>query len=314
MSHVVDFHTHTFHSDGKGLPADLVAAAKQTNPAVTQLGISDHNTFSGAESFLAACDQSDIEGFILSEVGGCHDKLPSAGEIHFLLCFGGKWTDDVARRCDMFTPYFNKLFETDTKNIYIFLEAAATLGVYISIREVVQRAVEFYHDLPEPRDPAIIGSPAFRDVRKILASRGLNKPGPRVVGRTEYERQVWAKTGVKPLPTPNISEAYDICHKAKPAVILAHPMHIGLTPQELRPFIEEWKAEMGLVALEAHYAGQFYGEWKVLADEMGLLVSAGSDTHSLYDGVKGYGALPVVEPEEADIPALLEVLRAAGNS
>ena len=309
MPTVLDFHTHSYHStDGGITPQDLVAGAKANNPAIAAMALSDHNTYSGCQDFLAACKAHGVEGFVSAEVSGAHPDRPDI-EFHFLTMFGNAWTEDVSRRTAMFTPHFNALYKTDTENILLFLEAAGRLGHNIPLRSVVQKSVAFYHGLPDDRkNPAMIGPATFHRVREVLDDLKLIDHERRG-GKSEFEKDVWRKAGVKPAPTPNITDAYPIYGQARPAVILAHPMHYGLSVEQLRPFIEEWIREIGLIGLEAHYAGVLHAQWKALADELGLLVSAGSDRHNGYIAGDPTAGVPVVEDGQADMNALLEALR-----
>jgi len=72
----------------------------------------------------------------------------------------------------------------------------------------------------------------------------------------------------------------------------------GLDPAALKPLLIEWMNAINLFALELHYEGRIVSEYRPLADELGLLVSAGSDTHSMWKAPRREsppGALPVLD-------------------
>lgn len=311
MAYFVDFHTHSYHSvDATNLPADLVASARDNNPAITHMALSDHNTYSGCPAFLAACRQHGIEGFVSAEISTSHPDFPGM-EIHFLTGFGTQWTDAARRRISLFAPHFNAVDRVHAENVFRFIEAAQTLGIRLDYRQVVQRSVAFYHNLPEPRDPTMISPPDFYHVRKILREGDYGEKT--TSGRTDIEQRVWKQSGIKPAPTPSIAQLSPIYRQARPAVTLSHPMLYSKTPAEIRPYLREWQREMGLIAIEAHYKNVFYADWKALADELGLLVSPGSDRHHAYVAGDPAASVPVVGEDQADVPALLDMLRAAGG-
>ena len=320
MSYVLDLHIHSLYSDGRLMPAELPAAAKASNPAVSHLALSDHNRFSGCREFADACRAEGIEPFLSAEISGSHPDHPDI-EFHFLTTLGSRWTERVAGRAAEFDAYFNRLYQVDTENIFLFLNAAAGLGISIAYPEVVRKALELYENLPEPKSPELFAAPGFGHLRRVVKDRQLDvtklpfesrrpAPGCRLGDPTDFEKQVWRRGRVRPLPTPPITEAYAIFQKVKPTVVLAHPMTYATAPDELRPFIQEWQREIDLIGLEAHYRGRLHPEWKALADELGMLVAAGSDLHGTYGKEL---AVPVVEDEQADVPALLGALRAAGE-
>jgi len=310
MSYALDLHVHSYYSDGKCSPREMVASGKRANPRIAQMALSDHNTFAGVGEFLAACDEHEIEGFISAEISGSHPRFPHI-EFHFLVNLGTELTDEVARRMDLFTPWFNRLTETDHRNIFRFLAAAADQGTTIPYHEVVRKAGEFYVEDPANRPAKLIKPPTFNDLRRVIRERGLNSQSP--PGALGFEQEVWAKAGIEPDPTPPITEAYAIFGAAGAAVTLAHPMKHPPTPEEFRPLIEEWRREIGLIAIEAHYGGVFDPRYKALADELALLTSAGGDVHFPYDATRPNDGVPVIEHDQADIPKLLDALRAAGG-
>ena len=310
MPYVLDLHTHSHHSDGRLMPKDLVAGAQINNLAITHLALTDHGTFGGCEQFLDACHVRGVEGFVAAEIYGSHPSRPRI-EFHFLTFLGNRWNAATAARAERFVPYLNRQSLVETQNIFLFLEAATKLDVRISYAEVVRKAVEFYHDLEQPKSPALIGPVSFTHLRKVLRDRKLEVMTPS--GPSNFQQRVWRAGGVGPLPPLPIREANDIYALVRPATVLAHPMTYGVTVEQMRPLCEEWIDTLGLVALEAHYRGVFCPRWKQLADELGLYVSAGTDMHNSYTGAEPRFTVPVVNEDEADIPALLAALRSAGE-
>jgi len=309
MTYCLDLHSHSYFSDGTVSPIELAQSAKANREEISHLALSDHNTFAGCEQFVAACRRAGIEPLVSAEISGSHDDFPDI-EFHFLTCLGSDWNSSTAERAGMFEPYFNRLRAVDQQNIITFLDAAARMGNTIPYGAVAAGTL-----LPADSDgkgtASFLKPACFADVRKAIRKLGLNSAA--APGRVSFEQDVWAQAGIEPLPTPSITEAYPVFQHAKPATMLAHPMKYPLKPAELLPYVEEWIEKIGLVAVEAYYAGRFHPEWKKFADETGLLVSVGSDVHTQYDGAHAGTNLPTVKPDQADIPALLARLTQSGG-
>ena len=309
MTYCLDLHSHSYFSDGTVSPGELVRSAKGNSPDVSHLALSDHNTFAGCEEFVAACRQAGIKPLVSAEISGSHPDLPHV-EFHFLTCFGSDWDQDIAARAGMFGPYFDRLRAVDQQNILTFLDAAASGGNTIPYNTVAGGSLL-------PANAARQGAASFlrpvrfEDVRKAIRDLGLNSAAS--PGSVSFEQDVWTAARIEPLPTPPITEAYPIFQQTAPATTLAHPMKYPLRPVELRPYVEEWKQQIALVAVEAYYAGRLYPEWQQFAHQAGLLVSVGSDIHSQYDGAHAGRHLPRVSPDQADIPALLARLTQPGS-
>ena len=310
MAYVLDLHTHSHHSDGRLMPKDLVASAQHNNMAVTHMALTDHGTFGGCSEFIDACHVRGIEGFAAAEIYGSHREHPDI-EFHFLTFLGNRWDDCIAARAERFIPYLNRQSLIETQNIFLFLEAATKLDVRIPYSEVVRKAVEFYHDIEQPKSTVLIGPVSFAHLRMVLRDRKLEVMTPS--GPSDFQRKVWTASGVGPLPPLQIDEAYPIYEQTRPATVLAHPMTYGLTVEQIRPLCEEWKRTLGLVAIEAHYRGVLCPQWKQLADDLDLHISVGTDMHNSYTGAEPRFTVPVLAESEANIPALLTALRAAGE-
>jgi len=166
--------------------------------------------------------------------------------------------------------------------------------------------------MPEPKTLGIVQPTGFGHLRMLLRELGLETGAH--TAPASYERQTWQRAGLRPKPSPFITQAYGMFREARPVVTLAHPMLYAWTMEGALPLLQEWKQEINLAALEAHYGGNLSLEWKRAADDLGLLCSVGSDSHRAgYSGnhphTKAPLALPVVGDEIA-LDGLLELFRA----
>ena len=78
-----------------------------------------------------------------------------------------------------------------------------------------------------------------------------------------------------------LTEAIEAIKAARGVPVLAHPMSLYLSWGKLPETIAQFK-EQGLVGLEAWHSGARYGECirlQALAEELNLIVTAGSDFH-----------------------------------
>ncbi len=134
----------------------------------------------------------------------------------------------------------------------------------------------------------------------------------------DFERQLWNSGGPRPLPTPSVTECYKIMREVEPFLILAHPSIYGLSPAEMNPLLQEWKREIGLLGIEAHYMGNMHVEWRRLAEENGLIVTPGSDSHNGFRPhcldtsppaeANPRPSLPVIHDGQTDIHRLIDLL------
>ncbi len=63
---LLDFHFHSRHSDGSEEVADIIKEAKRRN--ITALALTDHNTDSGVDEFMAGCKNNEILGLEGTEI------------------------------------------------------------------------------------------------------------------------------------------------------------------------------------------------------------------------------------------------------
>ncbi len=276
LTEFIDLHTHSVFSDGILAPDTIVEEAIFSvgcASKIAALALSDHNSYAGCSIFMRTCEKMGVKGFVSAEISGSHPTRPDI-EFHFLAVLGSKWDKATEERGDKFSPWFNKLHHNDLSNAFMFLEGAAKLGVKISFNEIVAASQRY----SQRSSPPAYRIPCFADLRYLLRVRGIGTKDGGI--RNSFEREVWTALGKTPLPTPSITECYDIIREVKPCLILAHPSCYGLTPKEIEPLVLEWKREIGLCGIESHYMGRIASEWKSFAEDHGLIISCGSDSHS----------------------------------
>jgi hypothetical protein len=303
MKQHCDFHMHSSFSDGRGSPEELVEAALKDDPETRYLALTDHNGFYGCEQFLRACTANGIEGFAAGELACRHDSL-FAHAFHFIPVLGNQWTPEVATRTEAFIPIINAHHEYNIEETFRLLSALSKLGHHINFDEVREAQGIPYAEDRKPIWRNKHTQDAFEALLAVMEKKNIP------VGAREAHEQ----SGIEPAHYAPLENFYDLLRELACPWILAHPMRPtgSITVDELRPVLKEWvEADIGLMGMECYYEGIFYPEWKALADEFGLLGSAGSDTHCRYTSERMHVPAPGIE--EADIEALVEIFRKAGK-
>jgi 3',5'-nucleoside bisphosphate phosphatase len=244
---VIDLHSHTTHSDGDRSPAQLLAAAAAAG--VTVLAVTDHDTVSGIVECRTA---SEAVGVRL--VAGIELSCELHGrEVHVLGHFiderspavGRLATGMLAERRERMERMVERAREQGLSGVTFERVVAASGGENLGRPHLARVLVECGH--------ALTVKDAFE--------RYLKTRGPLWVDRRRLE----------------IPEALQLVHDAGGTASVAHPGANGVTRQELKAL-----AEAGLDAVEAWHPehppnqAEAFVRW---ADELGMLVTAGSDYH-----------------------------------
>lgn len=245
-----DLHLHTNFSDGTYTPEELTAQGKAHG--FRALALSDHDTVEGCARMAAACAAANIEFIPATELTAEFDGL----ELHLL-------------------GYF-----IDTRNAKLLVELARFQEVRQNrIREMVARIQELNVPLREQSvfEIANCRSPGRPHVARALVKAGLCKNLDEAFDR-------FLKKG-KPAWVPKFkmsaNQAIELIHHAGGLAVMAHP---GLNNcDDLIPAL----AENGLDGLECyhtkHASAQSY-HYQKMAEQLGLLVTGGSDCHGLSKG------------------------------
>jgi predicted metal-dependent phosphoesterase TrpH len=249
---VIDLHTHSTVSDGSDTPEEVVALA--ANAGVSALALTDHDRQDGIAAARKKASEVGIELIAGTEISCNH-----SGTMHMLVYFlepgEGPLQDELLRL----------QVARDNRNDEL-IARLADLGLPVTMEELEAEAGG--SGAGRPHVAAIL-------VRKGVASsvqdafdRWLAKGRPAYV---EKER-------LDPLP------AIALALQSGALPVLAHPLSLGLSPDELERTIGEL-ADAGLVGLESIY-GRYSREERaslaVMAAQAGLAITGGSDHHGTY--------------------------------
>jgi|FaiFalDrversion2_1042247.scaffolds.fasta_scaffold00373_4 predicted metal-dependent phosphoesterase TrpH len=258
----VDLHTHTTASDGLLDPRDLVHAARRAGVGV--LGVTDHDTVDGIPEALEAAQKLGVTVVPGVELSVEHGEE----ELHLLGYF-------VDYRAGWFRDLLEKLRASRVDRIREMVRRLERLGVSISLDEV-RRSGQ--------------GTVGRAHLARALVSAGFVRTPVEA-----FERYIGrGKPAWVPRKTLSLEEAIGAIREAGGLAILAHPGR-----SRALAHVAALKA-VGLDGIEVYYPDHTPYQVRqllALAQELGLLVTGGSDYHG--DGVSTGAPLgdPYVPPE-----------------
>jgi len=240
-----DLHVHTTASDGALSPEQMVERARRAG--LRALGITDHDTVDGIAGAIAAGGPAGVEVVPGVEINTGY----RSDEVHVL-----GYYPDLRDRC--FLRLLAELRESRHSRLGVMIEKLKSLGLAVS----QERILEIAGDAAPGRlhvAKALCEQNLARDVREAF-SKYLAVGAPAYVERAKLDP----------------AGAVEALLEAGAVPVLAHP---GLISS---PAIVPDLVERGLMGLEVYYPGHDPGTVVSLlrqAEEYGLLVTGGSDSH-----------------------------------
>ena len=251
MKGIIDLHTHSTASDGTLSPEELILEAERKG--LSALALTDHDTTGGLPRAAAKAQEVGLAFVPGVEISV---KFEGPGHCH-LLGYFIDYEDQGLKQV------LEKLHEARKNRNLLMVQKLQELGVPISLEELEAMA-----------RGGEIGRP---HMAKILVKKGVVKDFDEA-----FERFLGkGKPAYVPKARLSPEEAISAINKAGGITSLAHPIYLGLSPEETRAYVEKLK-ELGLSALEAYYTDhdEAYTRFCLeLAEDLGLLVTGGSDFH-----------------------------------
>jgi len=267
----IDLHTHTYYSDGRASPAELVNYARQIG--VQFLAICDHDNARGVREALPIAEKVGIQ-------------LVPAVEFttHWAACEMPPWESDVdllGYFINPVSPGFLKIEKAAladfTSRMENWCAALTTAGWPISLEEVYEQ---------NPRYPGTM------QLIQAVAAKGY--------GGSLAEAEQIVRSQMKKLPrcSHSIEQAIADIHSCGGVAVLAHP---GTQYLRWRGGLLSWKGlkllvEAGLDGIEIyHHILDEDAQMHLLrlARRYNLVVTGGSDEHGWPSGFPYLGSQPV---------------------
>jgi predicted metal-dependent phosphoesterase TrpH len=247
---LVDFHTHSHHSDGVLAPAALVARAQARR--VRTLALTDHDTVDGLAEARAACDQAGIRF-----VPGVELSAAWRGQTIHIVGL------QVAAEKQPLRAHLTKVLalrQSRLREIGERLEKRARLPG----RELAEIA-------------ARTAAPTRLHLARLLVERGFARET-----QEAFDRWLNRNTaGHVPAEWPSIEEALTALRDNGALAVMAHPHRYRFSAGQLRELTAAFALQGG-VALEASMAGMSPNDADRIASlcrRFKLHASMGSDFH-----------------------------------
>lgn len=248
----LDLHLHTTHSDGSCTPTEVIGLAHQAG--VTALAITDHDITSGIAEAIAAGEHYGIEIIPGVEIS----SIMESSELHILGYFLD-WQDTALNQ------RFKSLRDSRHRRNPQIVDRLQSLGIDITYDEV----------------RALAGSDS---VGRPHIARALMDKGVVTSAKEAFDRFLGdGKAAYVPRDLPSPAEAIRWIKEARGLAVLAHPTWVKVTDQPLAELVRRLKAD-GLDGVEVYYsthAARQTRDYLSLAQQLGLLVTGGSDFHGL---------------------------------
>ncbi len=246
----IDLHTHSTASDGTYSPTELVKAGQETG--LKALALTDHDTTKGLPEAVSAGHK-----FGLEVIPGCELSVEyPQGQMHIV----GLWLPTSPKSLGQELDYLRNRRHARNERI---IDKLTSLGIDINYEQVKNLAGE-----------ATIGRP---HIARVLCQKKV------VRNIQEAFDQFIGPQGQAYVPKEKFTpqKAIQILKQEKATVILAHPYSLELQTNQLRLELIKLQS-IGLDGMEVFYSEHDPKQTSTylgLCQELGLLISGGSDFH-----------------------------------
>lgn len=257
-----DLHIHTYYSDGRQSPADVVNVAVKNG--VELIAVTDHDTMLGCDGAERLANKAGIRLVRGLEVSAYLGDI----KLHTL----GYGMDE-----ERFSGFLNSLYDSSVKRTKDVISKLKKAGVNLTFEEI---AAERFSD----KSP----------VHGMHIARAGAKKGYASTPYAFYgEYMAFGKPAFSCVSRPSPEETCAAIAEAGGFSVIAHPGRIDMPKEELERLICHLKG-YSLGGIEVYYTTHTIEQttyYKELAERLNLEDTGGSDTH--YQGGKNVIGQPV---------------------
>ncbi|MGH2828479.1 MAG: PHP domain-containing protein [Actinomycetota bacterium] len=260
---MIDLHAHTTVSDGGDAPRELVRKAAAAG--LSAIAVTDHDNDAGCADAIGEGERLGIEVVPAVEISCDVEDLHRRGfaptsrpTMHLLGYF-------IPQRAN---PLSDALFELQhhrANRNRIIVERLNELGIDVTFEEVEAEAGGPGSQIGRPHFAAVLVRHGAVPDYQTAFDEYLAKGAKAYIGRKLY----------RPV------EAVELMVDAGAVPVLAHPMTMNISMDEIERFTDEL-IEAGLKGIEGYhgdYTADEQAPLRALASRRGLIASGGSDYH-----------------------------------
>ena len=250
MEKYIDLHTHSLKSDGSMTPAEVVHEAKKAGLAA--IALSDHDTVDGLPEAIEEGKKIGVEVIPAIEF-----SVQSKTETHILGYF-------IDYRNPELKQMLKEVVDLRIERNHVTTKRLNELGFDITLEEV--RALAPNNFVGRAHFARVLMDKGYTESVKEGFEKYMS------VGKYAYceKQRLTAR------------DAVELIAKCGGISFLAHPHLTKLSDEELRSFLLELKS-YGLCGLEGYYTDytpEMQAKYQALANELGLMISGGTDFHA----------------------------------
>ena len=262
---VTDLHSHTSNSDGTDSPHSLIVAA--ANAGVTTLAITDHDQLTVIDDTnRAAAEELNVTIVYATEISVEWRVSVGAVKAHLL----GYFTHTNASPTSRLSALLTDLRRSRHKRNVLILEKLQRAGLKVTAAEVLTAAGRSVDD-----DLDFVGRPHIAAV--LLHQKAVASMKEAFNTHLSDERLALAEWAL------DIKDAVRAVDESGGVAVLAHPITTGMTidvlRDELRALLSAHVPLSGIECFSSRHTAEQSAAYVQLANELGLLVTGGSDYH-----------------------------------
>ncbi len=249
MNKYIDLHTHSTCSDGTLTPSEVVKLAKEKG--LSAIALTDHDTIDGLNEAIETGREIGIE-----VITGIEFSVAADTEMHLL---GLDFNID----CPAIKNILDEMIvQRDLRN-YKVIELLDNIGIHITIDDILAEATS-----------RVTG-------RSQIAKAMLKKGYVSSIKEAFDKYLAFGRPAFVERSTLSPEKAIEIIHKSGGKAFLAHLNQTEKSDKELFELLSHLK-ECGLDGIEGYYTeytDDMNFRYRKMAEDIGLLLSGGSDFH-----------------------------------